>query len=905
MRYFSVLLLLIVAAPARAQDCCRLEGVVRAADGSPIPGADIMLVLPNAKDPRLSKTDAGGHYVFNDVKPGIRVELRIVAAGRPIADSYVLVTSFVETLDIKVQPETTTPASLDDLSPLGGDSGEVRGTVRAPDGSPIPGAHVAIAGTPVDVVTDSTGRYSFGRLRSKLALNLQATANEYDSATQEAGVPTSGAFDADFELAVSTNAAADVGLGLASSTPDRAQLSVPAGSIASVPSLTPYDVFRGARFLPTAAIGLDESELFVHGSAPDQTYTSLDGMTWYSFPRLAAGLTTPLTTESVQRTDMSGTPGDIEGAGRLGGMVRMSTVRTETSRVTGTGEIGVFGPSGSVTAPIAKIGSVMLAGRHSWPTSLYNSLLDRFAGAGAQYVRDRDVHYTGGVLAISPDSGFSNLNGRFEIAPAKGNRAYVSFFRADDAGNFSRDVLPPAPATSIAPPDPLPLPSDAVLQIGDVQSWTGRGISAVWERRWTADLATTATVARTRFDRSIDQAYDLTSPSNGDLSFVTLRGGSDALVERNDIQDTTVRVIAAVSVGFAHALEVGVEHSSIDTVYNGQSEFAASLVPLLQRTTSGSLASVFAQDVWRPSAKLTVTPGVRIAHHALAASTYIDPRATAAFAAAPHIVVKGSWSIDHQGVNRIVREDLEHGDGVFWTLSDGAVVPVARAQQATGGVTLEMPGLLFDAHGYYRMLDGLSLFAPRLLPGAALVSPNQAFYTGTGKASGLELLVQHRTDRNTIWASYAGGRVEYSYPALLAGTFPASFDRLHQVKLTDTARVIGPLTVTAVFLAGSGAPYTPSTGSQQVWFASGVLAYAPAFDAKNSSRLPGYNQLDVSGQISHRFGAVTTAVGVIVFNVYDRQNVAYYDFEAAGPAAITSQTELMRRAGDVFFRVGF
>lgn len=905
MRYFFVLLLLAVALPARAQDCCRVEGIVRAADGSPIPNADIMLVLPDAKEPQPGKTDGAGHYAFTGVKPGIRVEIRIVASGRPIADAFTLVTSFVETLDIKVQPESTSPTDLADLSPMGGESGEIRGTVRAHDGRPIPGAHVTIVGTPVDMVTDSTGRYSLGRLRSKIAITVEADANGYDGDSQEVAVPTSGAFDADFDLGVSAKAADDVGLGLASSTPDRAMLSLPIASIAAVPSLTPYDVFRAARFLPTAAIGQDESELFVHGNAPGQTYTNFDGMTWYSFPRLAAGLTTPLTTESVQQTDVSDTPVDAEGAGRLGGLVRMTTVRPEAGRVSGTGGVGLFGPSGSISAPIAKLGSIMVAARHSWPTSLYEDVLDRFAGDGASYVRNRDVRYTGGVLAPSPDTGFSNLNGRVEIAPARGNRAYVSFFHANDAGNFSRDVLPPAPDTSIAPPEPQALPTDAVLQIGDVQSWTGQGVSGVWERRWAADVATTATVARTRFTNALDQAYDLTSPSSGDLSFVTLRGGSDALTERNQIEDTTVRVSAAIAVGFAHALELGVEHAEIDASYDSHGESAAALVPLLSRTTSGSLSSAFAQDVWRPSAKLTVTPGVRITHVDLASSTYADPRATAAFAAAPHIVVKGSWSVDHQGVNRIVREDLEHGDGAFWTLSDGKIVPVARSQQATAGMTYEKAGLLFDAHGYYRMLDGLALFAPRLLPGVALAVPAQAIYTGTGTAGGVELLVQQRLPRNTLWASYAGGRVEYSYPALVGGTFPASFDRTHQIKLTDTARVAGPLTVSAVFLAGSGAPYTPSTSSQQVWFASGVLAYAPAFASKNSTRLPAYNQLDVSAQIARHFGAVSASLGVTVFNVYDRQNIAYYDYESAGATALTSQTELMRRAGDIFFRVGF
>jgi hypothetical protein len=643
----------------------------------------------------------------------------------------------------------------------------------------------------------------------------------------------------------------------------------------------------------------------VHGNAPGETYQAMDGMPWYSFPRLAAGLTNPFTTASLQDMDVAGTPVDAEGGGRLGGLVRMTTVQPQVSRVSGIGEVGVFGPSGTVTVPIAGIGSAMIAGRRSWPSSLYSDVLDRFAGPDTKYLRTRDVRYTGGTLATSPDIGFSSLNGRVEIAPARGNRGYVSFYHAGDDGNFSKDALPPAPTSAIGIPQPLPLPADAIMQIGDVQSWTGRGVSGVWERRWSADLATTATLAHSRFTNARDQAYYLTSPTAGDLNTAALRGGSEALAESNEITDTTLRLTAAINVGFAHAIEAGGERAAIDTSYVGQSEHAAGLVPLLTRTTSGAISSLFAQDVWRPTPRLTVTPGARVVSDDLSSTSYFDPRVTASYAPAPGVVVKGSWSIDHQGVNRVVREDLEHGDGMFWTLADGVVVPVSRSQQATGGVTYELPGVLLDAHAYYRQLDDLSMFAPRLLPGTVLTTPAKAFYVGTGTALGVELLVQYRQPRNTLWASYAGGRVEYTFPALVAGTFPASFDRQHQVKLADSMRIYGPLTVSTVFLAGSGLPFTPSTGSQQVWFQTGPGPYAPAFGAKNAARLPAYHQLDLSAQLSRHIGAATAAVGVTVFNVYDRQNVASYDYESAGPTLITSQTLLMRRAGDIFFRVGF
>ena len=78
----------------------------------------------------------------------------------------------------------------------------------------------------------------------------------------------------------------------------------------------------------------------------------------------------------------------------------------------------------------------------------------------------------------------------------------------------------------------------------------------------------------------------------------------------------------------------------------------------------------------------------------------------------------------------------------------------------------------------------------------ALVARPPASFTAVNAAA--------LSDLGVTRASYAGGRVEYTFPALVAGTFPASFDRQHQVKLADSMRIYGPLTVSTVFLAGSG-----------------------------------------------------------------------------------------------------
>ena len=150
-----IAILILLSAQARAQ--CRLEGTVVSAAGAPMADATIQVTGPELKTPLTAQTDREGRYSFKDVKAGMRVEIRVITQGRPVALAFDLVANWVETVDIKVPPEVAAPSAAEDLDPAGGAAGEVRGVVRASDGSSIAGARVFIADTP------GCDRHRFGR----------------------------------------------------------------------------------------------------------------------------------------------------------------------------------------------------------------------------------------------------------------------------------------------------------------------------------------------------------------------------------------------------------------------------------------------------------------------------------------------------------------------------------------------------------------------------------------------------------------------------------------------------------------------------------------------------------------------------------------------------------------------
>jgi ferric enterobactin receptor len=256
-------------------------------------------------------------------------------------------------------------------------------------------------------------------------------------------------------------------------------------------------------------------------------------------------------------------------------------------------------------------------------------------------------------------------------------------------------------------------------------------------------------------------------------------------------------------------------------------------------------------------------------------------------------------------VNRIEREDFSNGSQEFWTLSDGTTVPASRATHYVGGLTYEKHALLVDAEIFYKSLEDLTTFAPRLRPGDDTGTAGQAFYHGSAIARGLELLVQKKTGRNTGWISYTLSQVEETFPTLEADTYPASQDQRHELKLVDSAK-FGRWTVSGTFIVATGKPYTDATGVSTISIGSGDQTIGfPDFGPKNGARLPAYHRLDLALSYEHPIGSARGSFGATVFNVYNRKNVWYKEFQAFSSELVENDVHLMGLAVNAFVGLRF
>lgn len=906
-------IMLLLAVEALAQ--CRVEGLVRSATGTPLANATVRIDGPDYRQPLITTTDAEGRYVFAAVKPGARVRIVALQGTRPVAQGFALVTLWVENVDLNESPPATLTGTEYALASEG-PSGEVAGTVWSADGRTVPSARITIAETTLTAVSDSAGRYAFGRLRPGVRVQLQVSAAGFEPTSKEAVVPEGNRVGVDFALA-DAQAAEFIGATLSTldmSTEDN-RISVLPDQIVGVPSLGRKDVFRALQFLPGVAASLEASgDLYVRGGSPDQTLVTFDGFTLYQFAD-AFGSFSAFNMDTVQKAEFSKSAFGAANGGRLSGALRLAGQPSPSGKASGFVDVSMLGLNALVNVPVGDKVSFLFAGRTSPPTSLYNNVLDMFATESGTSARDRAPRFSGGPFPLAPaPSSFHDLNGRMIVKATSSDRLTMSVYDGRDDVNDSHDLAVPAAPSTLLPVEGTQLPSDSVVQVSRVQNWTARGLSGTWFRQWSPSASTTVSIGRSDYFRRGDQSWLLTSPATAtDYSFANARGGSSGLSESNRVQETTARVNSSLGIGFEHALSIGGELSSLDVDYAAQSEvfrttaggsFTSRLDDLLQQSGSGRLTTVYAQDAWRPSSRLILSPGVRVTRYDRTGAAYFEPRVSASYQLLPGFSLTGGWAIDHQMINRLAREDRVHGDGSFWALADGLAIPVARSEQFAAGGRVYAEGLVFDVEAYDKTLDDLTLFAPRLYTGISADAGQTLLYRGSGRARGLETSVQSKVGKNTVWASYTLSQINFTYPALEAAAFPASYDQTHELKITDTVQLGGRWSLGGAWVASSGRPYTPARSIETVWFPTGAVVNQLTFDAKNSARLPVYHRLDVTTQRDFVVGGLKSSLGVTVFNVYDKKNTWLYEYETAGQAT-TNEVTMMGRAVNAFIRVGF
>lgn len=793
------------------------------------------------------------------------------------------------------------------------------GKVKLDDDIVLPGVKVWLENTLISTITDKDGTFTLANI-SPGKYFICASLDGFITEKISVFVPQGKTIVVDFSLnikKIAEEASVTAERPLLSAAEKVSKITLTPRQIANLPSMGEKDIFRAFQLLPGIS-GSNEasSGLYVRGGTPDQNLILYDGFTIYHVDHLF-GYFSAFNMEAVEQVDLHKGGFESKYGGRLSSVMELTGKSGSKEQIGFGAGLSMLSINGSAEIPLFDIGSLLIAGRRSFQSPLYNSIADMFSAstgkaAGPGQARGGSRGGGGGMFESQPSSYFYDVNAKMNLDLSERDNFVLSFYNGKDDLDNSR--------TMTTPPFLEERGVSFEGDVTDLTEWGNTGFSAGWDRFWSDAYHSRLVLALSNYFNNRDQINNtsITFPEQEDDDFsFPGRGKSFARgsVENNDLNDLTVRWDNTLSLG-GHEIGLGFQLTSNTITYNFEEDETVDededaeetpqrqLIGVLNRKDEGTAYAFYLQDRWTLFDRLTLTPGFRGTYFDQTEKWYYEPRFSLHMDLSSRFKLKGAWGRYYQIVTRITREDLLRGNREFWALADGEQIPVSSAVHAVGGLSYETDDLLFDMEAYFKSLGGLSEFAPRIFTSED-IDYNQFFYQGDGTARGIEFLLQKKTGSLNGWLSYTLAEVEYNFPDLEDEPFPALQDQTHEFKLVGLYE-IGDWTFSSTWIYATGKPYTEPVGIEEVEIFNGRIRELVIAGDKNGGRLPAYHRMDLSANYSFSFGDTDKSyLGLTIFNLYDRKNVWYKEFDVLEGEIIESNFNLMGLTFNLFLNVKF
>lgn len=632
------------------------------------------------------------------------------------------------------------------------------------------------------------------------------------------------------------------------------------------------NVFQVLATLPGVAATDDEQgKLAIRGGGPEHNVIVFDGVQIHSSQRIGdfgTSFVNPATTGSIA-LDASGL--DARYGGRLSSVTILETRDGSIDR-----RLAVSGSAGLTSGDLLVEGRLPGTTSGSWWVSTrgtyYKYVAERFRGGGVPGFADLQLKVT---AKPTPRTRLSLLGlvGRETMSRPLGEGNESPFI----SGGVSRAFV-----------------ADNRLAVANL-SWTPGG-----------HLTTTTTVT----------AYSNASHYQDHWTFRPT-GPFDRRIR---VDDVAVRQRATVGWSRGHVLDVGMEARHLNSrwrmkstvpspdsravgpdTWGGRIEYDG---PIDSRITRNQLGA-WAQDRIPIGRALALEPGVRVDWNSFTDESALQPRLRVTRTTGRAIVWAGvAWQAQTPG-----HETMQQGISYYdLTGPESANLNNERSRQVVLGVEGHVGRTTaVRVEAYRRRFDRLLVqrqeteperlerLAPYVLPpdlpaDSAILEYRPTIHpasTGTGRASGLEILLQRHQGRVSGWVGYALSKSERE---LYGRTVPSDFDRRHALSVALNAEVSPRVGLSATSHYASGFALTPV--HPEVFFGDtslpprpppfrafrnstgGLVAFTDPnnplrLSLLNSARMPAYARTDV--RVTFKLAKWVEVYGEVI-NVFNREN---------------------------------
>jgi len=300
----------------------------------------------------------------------------------------------------------------------------------------------------------------------------------------------------------------------------------------------------------------------------------------------------------------------------------------------------------------------------------------------------------------------------------------------------------------------------------------------------------------------------------------------------------------------------------------------------------GLESNFYVEDEFTINNKLMLNMGVAFASLLTDKKMFpsIQPRLALNYKVAEYFSLKTSYSRMTQFMHMLSNSDGGLPTDI-WVPATRKAVPENASQYVLGMAWYPQKSNMLEvtAEGFYKTMtnlidysDGGSIFNGGALNWESVIETN-----GTGKAYGLELMVQKNEGKTTGWIGYTLSRNTRQFENLNSGNpYAYKYDRTHDFSIVATHRFNENFTMSGTWVYSTGNPVTLATtqyelnimGEYDIFNNSLYYQQIFVFGKRNNYRLRDYHRLDLSFNFTRPRKKGTEVFSIELYNVYNRMN---------------------------------
>jgi len=619
-----------------------------------------------------------------------------------------------------------------------------------------------------------------------------------------------------------------------------------------LPSVGDQDLFNSVQLLSGIdGTGERPGNIRIRGGAADENLVIMDGFTLYHIDHFYQ-LYSAINTSAIKHVRIHKGWFEPKFGGRTSGIIEIRGKEGNLNH--SKTEIGLNFNSATLffETPLEQSkSSVVFAARKSI-TSLYSSNIYQTQFNTIFNQSSPNLSNGNAFASGNPEFDYSDVNVKFNFLLSEKTKVNFSFFYSNDELFLEQNNDMPELGFTIS--------------YLDKSNWKNKGYSARWVQKWKKNWFSNVTLGYSTYSSKFigedvrnDIWFNIIDTVRNDkttnLSDLSLRFNNDLNINR-------------------HQLSFGLQHTSNQINYKSINPGN----PVRETNQDGTLSSLYFQDNFSWG-KIKILGGFRLNYYNLLKQTVIVPRFSLTYDFNSLWSGKLFYGQNYQVIRNTQRQDLFRGITDVWTLANHDI-PSNRSTQYGLEISKKFENLEVNTSVYQREIEG-ALYDLKNSPLEFDNPDEKNFSVGEKHIQGLDIQVIKPKGKHRGWASLSLLKVIHSNHTIVPYEFYDDFDQLIEGKLAYSLNV-KQWNFGAVFIYGSGKPYTAALGTYDLELINGESKRIINYDLLNNKRLSPYHRLDLSAT---RYLFVRESIGEIglaIFNVYGQENTADIRYFAVG-----------------------